>query len=221
MLARHGDTVFVNLDFEHNFTRQFRFGRSKKFVLVCQNSDREFNTERLRRLRPYALHIYSINCVVQDPMVTAIPIGFGDWSVDFLPSHPKEPVERAIEIYAAFSVVTNPTLRIPCEEAMFKDPRAVIGKTDTRHAFYEQIRRSKYVVCPEGEGHDTHRIYESIYFGAVPIVLSPNPMDFMYVHWPLKRVTSWENMELNYEEDKARLDQWIAENPTWFNARLW
>lgn len=31
-------------------------------------------------------------------MVTPVPIGFGDWSVDFLPSHSKEPLERTIEI---------------------------------------------------------------------------------------------------------------------------
>lgn len=52
MAARHGDWVFLNLDFVENFTRQFILGIRKKFVLVCQNSDREFNAQRLHRLRP-------------------------------------------------------------------------------------------------------------------------------------------------------------------------
>jgi hypothetical protein len=52
MLARHGDWVFLNLDFLENFTRQFLLGVRKKFVLVCQNSDREFNTFWLDLLRP-------------------------------------------------------------------------------------------------------------------------------------------------------------------------
>jgi hypothetical protein len=45
------------LDFIENFTSQFMLGIRKKFVLVCQNSDRQFNRQRLERLRPYALHI--------------------------------------------------------------------------------------------------------------------------------------------------------------------
>ena len=218
--ARHGDTVFLNLDFVQNFTRHFVLGIRKKFILVCQNSDREFNAQRLAQLRPYALHIYSINCVIQDPMVTAVPIGFGDWSLDFLPAHPKDPVERTIEIYSAFTTTTNPAARKPCADAMKKDPRAVIELTPYRHAFYEQLRRSKYVVCPQGEGHDTHRIYESLYFGAIPVVLSPNPLDAMYEGWPLKRVTSWEQMEFNYEEDTLRLQEWRTRNPTWYEMQL-
>jgi hypothetical protein len=52
MLARHGDWVFLNLDFLGNFTRQFMMGIRKKFVLVFQNSDREFNQRILGLLRP-------------------------------------------------------------------------------------------------------------------------------------------------------------------------
>ena len=218
LTARHGDTVFVNLDFVSNFTSQFVvFGIRKKFVIVCQNSDRPFNEMRLRQLAPYALHIYSINCVIQHPMVTAVPIGFGDWSIEFLPSHPRPDVSRDIEILAGFKVETNPALRQPCLDAMKQDPRAFVGLTEYRAEFYDRIWRSKYVACPEGEGHDTHRLYESIYFGAIPILLRGNPLTPMYerLNLPIKWVDSWSDIQLDYETDKARLDEWVAANPDW------
>lgn len=218
MLAKHGDWVFVNLDAINVFLRQFiLWGPRKKFVLVCQNSDRPFDESRLRQLAPYALHIYSINCTIQHPMVTAVPIGFGDWSIDFLPIHDRSPLERTIEVYGAFSVATNPRLRQPCLDATKGDPRVVFQMTSQRYDFYELLRKSKYVLCPEGEGHDTHRIYESMYFGAIPILLRGNPLTHMYERYgfPIKWVDSWAGLDLDYETDKARLDTWIAGNPDW------
>ena len=219
MAARNGDAVFLNLDYLPNFTRQFTLGIRKRFILVCQNSDQEFNARHLHTLRPYALHIYTINCVIQDPMVTTLPIAFGDWSLSVIPAISQDPCERTIPIFAAFLVSTNPGARQPCKDAMQKDPRARVTHVD-RTEYYETLKTSQYVVCPEGTGHDTHRIYESLYFGAIPIVLSPNPLDHLYEGWPLKRVTSWENMELNYEEDKLNLDLWLTQNPRWFETRL-
>ena len=216
--ARHGDTVFLNLDHLATFTSQFTFfGIRKKFILVLQNSDREFNEMRFRQLAPYALHIYTINCVVQHPMVTAVPIGFGDWSIEHLPTHPRPDVPRDIELLAGFHVGTNAAKRQPCLDAMQTDPRALTGLTTSRPEFYDRIWRSKYVVCPEGEGHDTHRIYESIYFGAVPILLRGNPLTHMYERdgFPIKWVDSWSNIELDWEADKARLDAWVLSNPEW------
>lgn len=218
LTARSGDSVFVNLDYITNFTSQFTvFGIRKKFVLVCQNSDREFNDTWLQRLAPYTLHIYSINCVVQRPMVTAIPIGFGDWSLTLLPTVDQTPVERTIEIYGAFLIHTNPTKRQACFDAVQSDPRVVFRTTTERRDFYELLRSSKYVLCPEGEGHDTHRIYESIYFGAIPVLIRGNPLTHMYerLNLPIKWVDSWSAIELDYEADKVQLDDWVAKNPDW------
>lgn len=226
MLAKHGDRVFLNLDYLHIFLLQFSMWGAgairKKFVLVCQNSDRQFNEQRLQKLAPYALHIYSINCVIQHPMVTAIPIGFGDWSLDILPAHDKTPLERTIELYGAFTIGTNAQIRQPCYDAIKQDPRVVFQTTDTRQAFYDLIRKSKYVICPEGEGHDTHRIYESIYFGAVPVLVRGNPLTHMYdrLEFPIKWVDSWSDMVLDWESDKKRLDEWVAANPDWASRSI-
>ena len=221
MQARHGDRVFVNIDFIERFIGAFiMWGhQGKKFVIACQNADTEFNRYWLQKLRPHALHIYTINCVIQDPMVTTIPLGFGDWSLDIIPSmRVFEP--RTIEILAGFLVRTNPIARQPCLDSMQKDTRALISLTKTRDEYYRRLAISKYVVCPEGTGHDTHRVYESIYFGAVPILLRTSQLTHLYKGMPIKWVDSWVSLELDWDTDKAKLDAWIAENPGWATRKL-
>jgi len=220
MQARHGDRVFINIDYISTFLSALpKWGTGKKFILACQNADTEFNTFWLTKLRRYALHIYSINCVIQDPMVTTIPIGFGDWSLNMIPTIWYE-ADRTIEILAGFLVKTNPGVRQPCVEIMLKDPRARTDLTLTKQHYYQRLCITKYVVCPEGQGHDTHRIYESIYFGAIPILLKGSVLAHLYKDMPILWVDSWDSIKLDWEADKKRLDDWVAKNPNWHSRRL-
>ena len=45
------------------------------------------------------------------------------------------------------------------------------GEADL-HAYRQLLLRSKYVLSPPGNGPDCHRTWESIYLGAIPIVLA-------------------------------------------------
>lgn len=213
--------MFINIDFISAFLSTIiQWGiRGKKFVIACQNADTEFNSVWLARLRPYALHIYTINCVIQDPMVTTIPIGFGDWSLDIIPSI-KLSAPRTIEILAGFLVKTNPKARELCLDSMKRDSRAITDLTQTKQEYYKRLCVSKYVVCPEGQGHDTHRIYEAIHFGAIPILLKPSVLAHLYTNMPIYWVDSWDSIKLDWETHKKQLDDWCAANPTWYSRLL-
>ena len=50
--------------------------------------------------------------------------------------------------------------------------------------------RSKFVLCPEGTGIDTHRVYESLYCGATPVVLR-NSLSHLYERLPVCIVDKW------------------------------
>jgi hypothetical protein len=32
------------------------------------------------------------------------------------------------------------------------------------------LRRTKFVICPFGVGKDTHRVYEALFFGCIPVI---------------------------------------------------
>ncbi len=212
--------MFINIDYIRSFLSSIPpWGIQKKFILACQNADTEFNARWLAKLRPYALQIYTINCVIQDPILTTIPIGFGDWSLDIIPTVQMNG-PRTIEILAGFFVNTNSRTRQPCLDSMLKTPHAITGLTTTKQEYYGRLCISKYVVCPEGQGHDTHRVYESIYFGAIPILLKPSVLAHLYKDMPIYWVDSWDSIKLNWETHKKQLDEWCAANPTWHSRSL-
>lgn len=187
--AQTGERVFINGDLVLSFASTRSFPR-RKHVYVVHNSDLPFDATRLAALLPTALHIYAVNTTVTHPQLTTIPLGFPDAALPFLASFVRPDVPRDIELYMNFTIGTNASKRTDCWTALRDDPRVVVKSGRSMAEYYEDLCRSKYVLCPEGTGIDTHRIYEAIYCGATPVVLRNALSDF-YSQYPVKIVDSW------------------------------
>lgn len=99
---------------------------------------------------------------------------------------------------------------------------------DTAEYFYEKIPatviydktlESRYALCPRGYGVDTHRFYESIYLGCIPIVTRTNTaFDRLYAVFPCLIVERWEDvtekfLDRMYPECFARLCEFHEKYP--------
>ena len=77
--------------------------------------------------------------------------------------------------YASFDVKTSKKHRTEverlCRELEHVKFDRVEHSRDGRKRFLTKSRRYGLVVCPRGNGHDTHRFYEALYVGALPVVL--------------------------------------------------
>ena len=71
----------------------------------------------------------------------------------------------------------------------------------------------KYVICPPGNGIDTHRLWEALYMKCIPIVLKHR----IYENYdlPIIQVNKWEdinkeilNKELTQNEEQLYIDYW-------------
>ena len=60
-----------------------------------------------------------------------------------------------------------------------------------------------FVPCPAGGGLDTHRVWEAIYLGAVPVVLKSEFCGDST--WPVIVVEKWSDIIKKSEEDLANL----------------
>ena len=188
LYARTGDWVFLNGD------RVLAFAAiiPKKHSFIIHNSDQPFDSTRLAALLPFALSIHAINTTVTHPILRTIPLGFPDQAVHFTMNYIRPKVERSIEIYANFTVGTNSTKRNECLATFAGDPRVVTRTNLSKQEYYDDLCRSKYVLCPEGTGIDTHRFYEAVFCGATPIVLRNSLSDF-YSSYPVKIVENWKD----------------------------
>lgn len=192
--ARMGERVFINGDLLYAFARSLSTLYKRKHVYIVHNSDQSFDEGKLRALLPTAIHIFAINTTVKHPQLTTIPIGFPDAALDFVSTFKRPDLPRDIEFYMNFSINTNVQKRLDCYNAFKDDPRVVIKGDRTREEYYDDLSRSKYVLCPEGTGMDTHRVWEAIFCGATPVVLQ-NPLADLYGAYPVKIVESWNKIE--------------------------
>lgn len=190
--TRNGDWVFINGDYILQFASRIplQFGSGNKFCIIVHNSDLPFGMQEFRILAPHSLHIYAINTTIEDPILTTIPIGFVDKHLPLLHEFKGGSSERPYEVYANFSLNTNLGKRKECMDTFRDDPRLVYRTGLSVPEYFMDLCRSRFVLCPEGTGIDTHRVYESILCGATPVVLR-NSLSHLYEKLPVCIVEKW------------------------------
>ena len=188
--AQDGDWVFINGDYIKLFLKEFPLLSTKRFYVIIHNSDFTFTDEKFQTLRKHIRHVYAINTDFIHPRVTTIPLGFMDSQLEFLSTFRPSNVERDIDVYLNITVRHNVGKRQQCADAVRDDPRVVTRSRVSVPEYYADLCRSKFVLCPDGTGIDTHRVYESMLCGATPVVLR-NSLCHMYAKMPVCIVDSW------------------------------
>jgi len=72
--------------------------------------------------------------------------------------------------------------------------------------FLDEINSHKFVLCPEGVGPDTYRIWETLYLGSIPIIKSKIFSEY-YKDLPVCFVNEWGEITedfLNNEYDRIK-----------------
>jgi len=77
---------------------------------------------------------------------------------------------------------------------------------DARKNYFKELRNAEYNLCPRGNGIDTHRFWESLYTGVIPIVERSRVYEFFedslpFVQWDKLSTTecSEETLRLNID----------------------
>ena len=62
-------------------------------------------------------------------------------------------------------------LKLKIKDSYFKNLTNVLISGRVSYDIYlSHLENSKYVLCPRGNGLDTHRFYETVLMGAIPVV---------------------------------------------------
>jgi len=187
---KEGDLVFLTVA---DITEKFvKLPPSKKVSLVVGNSDDTFDNNLMDMVRNYVIKVYaqnaSANGVIQNP------IGFRD---DYLTPHSvlydvlndskyistknilclvnflvgSNDVERGVarDYFKdkQWANMSNKYLNYDFTKSLqYSDPNIKSMRLD----FYKQLKMTKFVICPPGAGVDTHRVYETLFFGCIPVI---------------------------------------------------
>jgi hypothetical protein len=100
-------------------------------------------------------------------------------------------------VYGCFSTNTNKRERLPLAKLLsqskhiFDEPEF---SSDGRVRYLENLRRYSFTVCPVGNGVDTHRLWEVLYMGGVPIVKKNTLLESLLEDLPYVMVDEWEQI---------------------------
>lgn len=165
------DWWFCKADFLEYFFSDLLPGG--EFVLFSHNSDREIGDEFRRQLdRRSLVAWFAQNATLSHSKLRAIPIGIANprWShgeqSELRRVQADAPPKRRL-FDATFDVSTNVDERSYClqQTGLFPDPKL---------PFKDYLRRlasAYFCISPRGNGIDSHRTWEALYVGVVPVVI--------------------------------------------------
>ena len=146
----------------------------KNLKLITHQSDISID-KKLFIKKPDCISIwYSTNVNYKDKNLIPIPIGLSNnpaknpMKDDFKNIFKNEKQEN--KIYANFQVNTNIKEREKLLKDLVVSDWAVVESPDQKLTTYmDKLNNYKFILCPWGNGFDTHRFWESIYAGSIPI----------------------------------------------------
>jgi hypothetical protein len=148
-----------------------------KVTLVTAESDIAITPEIRRLMPPQAVRWFSTNAVAPD--VEALPLGLGNsyctvtTKAPVLAEYQADPASRTKWLYVNFRCETNPAVRQPVMEHFRARPAdwlTVRGGGVGPGEFLAEMTAHRFVLCPPGNGIDTHRMWEALYCKTIPVV---------------------------------------------------
>jgi hypothetical protein len=108
--------------------------------------------------------------------------------------------------FAGFNVNTNLQARKQVLDVLKKmeKPNKVIYAEmnyDQSHllSYLRKLRSVPFVICPEGNGVDTHRLWETLYMGGIPVIKHNTLLTEILADLPVITLSAWEKLnDLEY-----------------------
>lgn len=184
-----GDIVFCKIDEVLRLFERLRLTR-KKIILVTGEGDLPCDAFRQSFLPSNVVQWFATNVTYPHPKVTALPLGLGspESSTTLTASEigvaRNSGITRNRWLYVNFRPDTNPSER----QAPYDYFREISSSSDwitfdqpldrgCNERFLEALVSHRFVLCPPGNGVDTHRIWEALLAGSIPVVKRSRAMD--------------------------------------------
>jgi len=198
---------------------------SIQFTVITHNCDENVDESYLP-LPPNVIKWYSQNVNVQHPLIESIPIGLENerW---FKNVRKKEIMLKKLQevgYVKGLVYMNHDTSRNRQERKMLYDMfiercwvNVESGKNgESFEKYIDNICNHFFVICPAGNGMDTHRLWETLYMGSIPIVRRDNNNRF-YTDLPILFVDNWEELSMEWlkeERTRIKVTQWNMEKLT-------
>lgn len=170
-----------------------------EFILVTHNSDYTITDKDICIINhPKIIHWFSQNVNVCHPKLTNLPIGIANsqWQHGNLDNW--KYVNRNFHksgIYFYFNIDTNIDKRLECKNTL--ENKGLKWNIARNHLDYlNTLSAHKYAICPDGNGIDSHRIWECLYLNVIPICIRSTFTEIISRDYPIILLNSWDELDI-------------------------
>ena len=171
-------------------------------VIISGNTDFEFN-EKLRNLPSSIKRIYlQNNSIINDSLYRSIPIGIENFrlGVNGNPKFMKKLwsfQDRYEKILLGPFSPTHQDRSSILNSIQSNDFIDVFTERIEPRELAKLFQKYKFVAAVRGNGVDTHRLWEALYRGCIPIVQESDWSSFLFLHdLPVIPIKHWTTIEL-------------------------
>ena len=204
--------------------------KDKQFILITHNSDDPITETYIPE---NLLRWFGTNVEFKHPKITPIPIGLENehW-------HPQKRSilkiyknkiassnnERKIKAFSQFNQATFPIersqiLRNINSGLIYSDYFRGINGQDF-YLYCNNLIQYAFCICPRGNGVDTHRIWESLYLGCIPIVKRHHTHTFEE-DLPILFIDNWTDITQDFLQEKINTIDYSLFNSPLLTMTYW
>lgn len=174
---KENDIVFVKTDFLEQFIENYMHDLPDKIKLITHNSDINITENLIHSIESKKIHWFAQNLLLDSDSknnIHFIPIGFENrnWFKNGKLNNLKNieiPTEKINKLFVGFNTNTN-SERVTALSMLDKNDTAVFFRRAPHKKYMEEMSKYKLALCPEGNGVDTHRIWESLLVRTLPVM---------------------------------------------------
>lgn len=188
-------------------------------VIISGHSDFGIDDSHVELFSPQLW--YTVNKQTSNSSVCSIPLGitnntnesdvhpvYGD--LDSMIEVMSQPIEKKNLVYMNFNIGTYAQERQVIWNSFNSKKWVTIGNIVNtiagRTTFLKDIKAHHFVLCPRGNGVDTHRLWETLYMGSIPIVKRNVAYEEFY-DLPICFIDDWTEINEDFlEREKIRIN---------------
>ena len=198
--------VYLHTMYKNQFFDYIR-NMNKKFIIITHNSD--INIDSVSNLPDNVIKWYSQNVNCKDDRLYSLPIGLENsrWfpnvkKQDLILNKLSENKNIKNLVYMNHNMATNikerrSPYRLLQDKSFVTTEFGENGKNFEN--YIDNVYNHKFVICPMGNGIDTHRKWETLYLKTIPIEKRCINSSY-YEDLPICLVESWEEITEEFLE---------------------
>ena len=179
----------------------------EEHILLAGNSDFNFNSIGIFTQSIFRRFYLQNSFISNNKNIFTLPIGIENLSkgINGMPSNLNNNTSWAEK---NSSIMVGPFSPTHAERLNLLDQIShknfMVNKYDafvSSKKFAKLMKQHRYVLCPQGNGIDTHRFWEALYRGCVPIILKSEwSLSLDYLNIPMVQLEKWQDFEFEVKK---------------------